>query len=122
MTTKKLIYQYTTGWKEGNASKITETLSDNCVITESHGPVYKGLREIKKWINDWNKSKSKVNKWNITSFYETGEIAVFEWNFSCTVGGKKHNLDGITLAKIKNGKIEHLREYKTTKPLYRRNS
>lgn len=119
MTTKELINQYTTGWKEGNVSKITDTLSDNCVIIESHGPIYKGVREIKAWINDWNKAGSKVNKWNITSFYEVSEIAVFEWNFSCTVEGKNHKLDGITLAKIKNSKIEYLREYRMTKPLYK---
>ena len=119
MAAKGLINQYITGWKEGNLSKITDTLSDNCLIIESHGSIYKGIKEVKKWVENWNKIGSKVNNWNITSFYETSEVVVFEWNFSCTVEGKNHNLDGITLTKIENGKIEYLREYRTTKPLHK---
>ena len=119
MATKGLINQYITGWKEGNLSKITDTLSDNCLIIESHGSIYKGIKEVKKWVENWNEIGSKVNNWNITSFYETSEVVVFEWNFSCTVEGNNHNLDGITLTKIENGKIEYLREYRTTKPLHK---
>lgn len=115
MTAKKLVQQYVSDWKKGDLRKITEILTDNCIIIESHGPKYKGLKEIIQWIKKWNKEKSKVNTWNITSFYQTKNIAVFEWKFLCTVDGKIHNIDGISIAKIKNNKISYLREYRTIK-------
>lgn len=110
---KQLIRHYIDGWKKGNLQKITSVLTGNCIIIESHGPKYKGLKEITKWIEKWNKEKNKVNTWDITSFYEINNIAVFEWDFSCTVRGEVHSLKGISIARIKNEKIAYLREYRT---------
>lgn len=115
MSSRKLIEQYLNGWREGDIQRITKILTKACIIIESHGPKYKGIKEIIKWIEDWNKNKNKINMWHITSFYQTENTAIFEWKFSCTVNGKLHNIDGISIAKIKNNKISFLREYKMAK-------
>ena len=36
MLNRKLIEKYVEGWKEGNAVEILKTLSEDCVIIESH--------------------------------------------------------------------------------------
>lgn len=115
MNTRKLIQQYVEGWKENDAWKVLETATNNCVVIESHGSKYKGKKEIKKWLEDWIQNGSKVNIWRITSFYKIKNVAVFEWRFSCTVCGKVHTFDGISIAKIRNNKIAYLREYKMIK-------
>lgn len=74
MSTKNLIEQYIEGWKVGDITKITITLTDNCVIIESHGPVYRGKEKVKQWIQNWNAARSKVDDWDITSFFIPGII------------------------------------------------
>lgn len=115
MTYKKLIQQYVDGWKKDDSLKILAAVTDNCIVIESHGPKYKGKKEIKKWLEEWIQDGNKVNIWKITSFNQIKNVAVFEWRFSCTVHGKVHAFDGMSIAKIKNNKIAHLREYKMTK-------
>ncbi len=88
------------------------------MIVESHGPMYKNKKRIKEWIDNWNKSGSKVDKWNVKSYFEIDDVAFFEWNFTCTVDNKQHQLEGISFVKFKNGKISFMREYRTTKTLY----
>jgi hypothetical protein len=39
MKEKRVIQNYMDGWKMGDEGKILNTLSENCVITESHEPI-----------------------------------------------------------------------------------
>ncbi|MBI2029782.1 nuclear transport factor 2 family protein [Candidatus Gottesmanbacteria bacterium] len=115
-TKRKLINNYVDGWKRNNLELIVSTLSQDCIIIESHGPMYKGVNEIKSWVKEWIEAGSYVTKWGITSFYFIKDIAFFEWNFKCLLSGNKHELDGISIVKFKNNKISYIREYRTTKP------
>ena len=113
---ESLIRQYVAGWIDGDAAAIIATLADDCTIIESHGPTYHGTEEVKRWVDEWNGNGSKVEKWDITSFHEMPpDGAVFEWHFECTVDGKKHSLDGISIAQFKGGKISYMREYRAVK-------
>ncbi|MBI2029784.1 nuclear transport factor 2 family protein [Candidatus Gottesmanbacteria bacterium] len=115
---RKLIENYTKGWIKNDFNLIISTLSPNCKIIESHGPVYKGFIKIKSWINSWINSGSYVTKWDITSFYFIKNTAFFEWYFECVVDNKKHKLEGISVVKFKDNKISFIREYRTTKQLF----
>jgi ketosteroid isomerase-like protein len=112
---KALIEEYVTGWRENNLSKILNTLTQDSLIIESHGPRYKGKRNVEKWIETWKRAGNKVTKWKIKSFYylENSHAAFFEWDFECVVGGEKHKLAGISVVKFKDGKIAYVREYRT---------
>lgn len=77
----KLVQLYVDGWKENNLSKITKPLASNCEIIESHGPIYKGIDKVRKWVKVWIQSEGKVNRWDITSFRFIDETATFEWTF-----------------------------------------
>jgi hypothetical protein len=111
---KELVQRYVDGWKENDDEKILGTITPDCVIIESHGPVYRGREEASAWINDWIRKGSLVNRWNITSFYEIPpDKAVFEWMFECTVKGILHAIEGISIVSFKENKIGYMREYRT---------
>ena len=113
MNKRKLVEDYIGGWIDGNRSKIINSLTDDCVIIESHGPTYVGKELISKWIEEWVK-EGRINKWEITSYYESEDSAFFEWNFICKFKGKKHEIEGVSLVKFEEGKISFIREYRTT--------
>jgi hypothetical protein len=113
----KIILQYIDGWKESNITKILSSLSDNCIIIESHGPMYEGRDKVKKWAEQWLLN-GKVIKWDVKSEYVVDNTIIFEWVFQYSSKGKAEIIDGITVAKFKKNKINYLREYKTTKPVF----
>lgn len=112
---RKIIEQYINGWKENDANKIISTLTNDCEIIESHGSRYRGIDEVRKWVDNWIKLENKVIEWKIISFYEIEDICFFEWFFECFSEGKMHKLEGISVIKFKNEFIYFIREYKSTK-------
>lgn len=117
-TAYHLVKQYVDGWKENNAAKIIKPLLPNCEIVESHGPTYKGIDKIKKWVEMWIESGGKVNQWDIVSFYFVDDVANFEWIFDCSVNNKTYHIEGISTAHFEDNKISYLREYRMTKPSF----
>lgn len=115
---RQVIERYVDGWKNNNPDLILGSLTHDCVVIESHGPVYRGKEKVRAWVEQWIAEGSTVDDWSIASFYEIGDTVFFEWSFECTVEEKKHSIEGITVAKIKNDLIHSLREYRTAKPLY----
>lgn len=117
---KQLVQQYINGWKENNAEKITQPLSKDIVIIESHGPRYKGVNEVKKWIAVWKKVEGKVISWDITAFYfdEKKQTVCFQWDFHCMVNGQEHQFLGMSTVRIVNNKITYLHEYRMTQDSY----
>lgn len=111
----ELIQLYIDGWKENDVSKIIKSLAPYCEIIESHGPIYRGAHKIKKWVGVWLRSEGKVNRWDITSFYFTDDTTIFEWIFDCNVNNKNYYIEGISIVRFTDDKINYLREYRTTK-------
>ena len=109
-----VIQRYVDGWKRGDESEILDTLEDNCIIIESHGPTYRGKKIVKEWIEDWHTQGNKIEKWNITSFHSTDDLTVFEWIFAYKNKNAREVFEGISLVKFKNNKISALREYRAT--------
>ena len=117
---KRLVYEYVNGWKQNDITKITKPLANNCIIIESHGPTYHGLKQIRQWFEFWKKEKGKVLHWDISSFYflESKNTAFFEWDFACHVRGKEYHLPGISIVKFTGDKISFIHEYRMTKNPY----
>lgn len=113
---KQIIERYCQSWLKSNKNEILSLLSEDCVIIESHGTRYKGKKIIEKWIDDWMK-EGIVTRWDIISLYESGESTTFEWIFECKHKKKIYYIEGISIVKLRNGKIEYIREYKMTKPV-----
>lgn len=64
-----LIQQYMAGWKQNDLSKIINSLTQDCLIIESHGPSYHGINEVICWFKLWLKANSIVLRWDVQTFY-----------------------------------------------------
>lgn len=115
---REAIHSYVYGWKENNPEKILKYLSKDCKIIESHGPTYTGIEKVKKWIKDWFSNGSRVNHWEITSFYFANNAAFFEWEFECEVDNQIDSISGSSIVLFEQNKISYMREYRTTNPLH----
>lgn len=115
-----LVDTYVNGWHENNIDQILATLSNDCVVIESHGTTYRGKKQVQHWFEEWLKQNGRVLKWDILSFYETspGSAVFFEWDFTCKVMGKTHHLPGVSLVRFRGNKINFIHEYRMTRQAY----
>jgi hypothetical protein len=92
----ELVQQYITGWKQNNLQLIISCLAENCIVIESHGPVYHGIHEIDHWFKFWLAAKSTVLKWDILSlsFCEKEQIELGKYQHYKT--GNLYQVLGIT--------------------------
>jgi hypothetical protein len=116
----QLVIAYVEGWKTNDPARVVDTLATDCVIVESHGPTYHGLKIAAEWIEGWLGAGNTVDRWDITSFCsdEAEQTAAFEWAFECTADGVHYEIDGISIVEFEGGKIVGLREYRMTEPSY----
>jgi ketosteroid isomerase-like protein len=109
--------RYIDAWRRHDVDGVLATLTDDCVIIEAPGPVYRGRDRIRQWMRAWLRVGS-VDAWHVTLQVTAGDILVAEWQFSCTWQGDPASFDGVTVARTRGDRIRHLREYATTAPLY----
>lgn len=109
---------YIEGWCRHDADAILATLVDDCTVIESYGPVYRGADRVRQWISDWVGAGGRVQDWVITSQLEGQGFAVVEWTFTCIWNGERSTFDGVTVVRLRDGRIEYLREYRTDGELY----
>jgi|SRR5581483_4592180 len=115
----KSFANYVAGWKEGNEQKILASLTNGCIVIESHGPVYRGKAAVAEWIEHWFLGKGKVKQWDITHYYQANnQTAACEWIFEYSYQGKSNVIEGMSSIKFSGGKIKYIREYRTSKPLF----
>lgn len=78
-----------------------------------YGPVYKGIGQIIRWFEDWNR-KGTVLQWDIKRVIVSGNIAVVEWYFKCDYEGNVDGFNGVTIAEFNaDMKIGNLKEFKS---------
>ena len=112
------LHAYIDAWRHHDVPGVLATLTDDCVVIESYGPVYRGRARVEQWMHAWFDAGGVVDGWDLTSYSRAGEVLVAEWRFSCTWQGRSTSFDGATVATLRDDKIVHLREYVTTAPLY----
>ncbi len=110
----RLIHGYMEGWIAGNLPQILDTLDPDCLIIESHGPTYRGVDHVRRWVETWFAPGSRVDHWTLSSFVFEGDMAAFEWEFTCTVDGIQYQFDGASVAHFRGDRIVALREYRMT--------
>ncbi|WP_377810295.1 nuclear transport factor 2 family protein [Azospirillum sp. A29] len=113
-----LLERYIAGWRAQDANAILATLTTDCVVIESFGPVYRGHSWVEQWVFTWLAENGCVLDWTIRDLQSLGDLEIAEWTFRYTLRGEERTFDGATIAKLRDGKISYLREYATTDPLY----
>jgi hypothetical protein len=90
---ERLIRRYVDGWRTGDAAEILATVSEDCVVTESHGPTYRGKDQVARWIDTWFGAGGEVLGWEIRSLEAASEAAFFEWSFACRWLGERYEFE-----------------------------
>jgi ketosteroid isomerase-like protein len=110
--------KYINGWRTHDTEAILATLTSDCVVIESFGPIYHGHAWVSRWISAWLAENGRVINWTIQDLQSLGDVETAEWTFSYTWRGEEKSFEGATIAKLHEGKISYLREYASTAPLY----
>ena len=97
-----VIRKYFQCWLDKDINDVKEIFSDDIIYSECYGPVYKGIGQIIRWFDDWNR-KGTVLQWDIKRVIASGNTAVVEWYFECDYEG---NVDGFDIMGIESGRIE----------------
>ena len=115
---KEVMKRYGEAWENQNSGLILECFTKNGIYQESPlSKPYKGHKEIKKFWDktvkqDTTKIKFKVGKCYVSEDKKTGFA---EWRCRNIYKGKKHQMVGIMILKMKGNKITYLNEYWNSK-------
>ena len=110
---EKVIRQYFQCWLDKDIDAVKDIFSDDIIYIECYGPVYKGIGQIIRWFEDWNR-KGTVLQWDIKRVIVSGNTAVVEWYFKCDYEGKVDGFDGVTIAEFNaDMKICDLKEFQS---------
>lgn len=113
-----LLERYIAGWRAQDTNAILATLTPDCVVIESFGPVYRGHAWVERWVATWLAQNGRVLDWTIRDLHLLRDLEFAEWTFHYTLHGEERSFDGATIANLKDNKISCLREYATTAALY----
>ena len=98
-------------WLDGDDSCIGRVFAPDALYVESHGPVYRGPEQIRRWFLDWNRL-GRVSEWRIRRMWHDGYRTVADWHFAWEYDGQASACDGVTLIDWdEEGRIHRLREY-----------
>lgn len=112
------LLEYIDAWRRHDIDGVLGTVTDECEIIESYGPVYRGRERVEQWMRAWFGAGGSVDSWEVTWHGESSDFLVAEWRFGSTWRGDSETLDGASVARLNGQKIAYLREYSTTAPLY----
>ncbi len=115
---RTLLNQYVEGWISSRIEPMLNTLTNDCVITECYGPVYKGHDRVRQRMETWFAFGGRVLQWDILSCVGGKNSAALEWMFRCWWQECESSFDGASIVWFGDEKIKVLRECTTTAPLY----
>lgn len=113
-----VLRDYIEAWARHDIPGVLGTLADDCEVIECYGPVYRGRDRVEQWMHAWFEGGGTVVGWTITSEAAAGDTLTAEWTFTCISGGSTETFDGATVARVRDGRLACLREYRTTAALY----
>ena len=107
------IRAYFRAWLDKDATELQGLFAADVEYVESYGPVYRGIGQILRWFEDWNR-RGAVLQWDIRSFTAVERTAYVEWFFRCEYDGVTGSFDGVTIAQFdEHLRICALREYQS---------
>lgn len=106
-------------WLKNDATSIDSIFDKNVSYSESWGPEYHGIAEVKHWFSEWN-TRGSVLTWDIKRFIHSENTTVVERYFKNQMDdGRSEHFDGISLIEwCENNKFISLEEFGYKLPHY----
>jgi ketosteroid isomerase-like protein len=113
-TAEDVLRAYVRGWLAGDPDAVVATVSDDVVVTESHGPTYLGDDEVRAWIEAWVARGDRIHRWDLLTVVESpdGTRVAAEWDLACTAAGVDYEVLGATVATVSRGRLTCIIEYR----------
>ena len=107
------ILAYFKMWLTKDISGIEGIFEEDVFYSESYGPEYHGLEQVKKWFVDWSRHAT-VLEWNVKQFISQDKVTVAEWYFECDYDGVIYGFDGVSIIEFnEREKICSIKEFKS---------
>ncbi|MEX0913861.1 MAG: nuclear transport factor 2 family protein [Demequina sp.] len=113
-TAEDVLRAYVRGWLAGDPDAVVATVSEDVVITESHGPTYLGDDEVRAWIEGWVARGDHVHRWDLLTVIESadGSRVAAEWDLACTAAGVDYQILGATVTTVHRSRLTRVMEYR----------
>lgn len=113
-----MIGEWFMAWFDPTWEKFHDVFEDEVYYSESWGPEYNGIGDVRKWFSKWH-LHSKLVSWEIKQFYHTENNTIVEWYFCSRDEKSSVGFDGCSIIEWgQNGKIHSLKEYSSSLPKY----
>lgn len=109
---------YIDGWISNDADAIAAAVTDDCIITECYGPVYRSRERVHQWATTWFAAGGVVHAWALTDHFTTSNREAAQWVFEYTWQGTRDTIEGSTIVTMSGGLVDSAREYQTTATRY----
>lgn len=107
---EQIVRTYFNMWTERNFSQLSDIFDPEIYYSECYGPEYRGLTEIRLWINEMLQNQ-RVLEWTIKQFIHQDHLIVAEWFFKDKTDGKIHDFDGVSIIEFQDLKIISIKEF-----------
>lgn len=115
---ESIIWEWFYSWFDSNWNHFEKIFDSHIYYSESWGPEYRRIEEIKEWFQRWH-SHSKLLKWDIKQYIHYDKQTVVEWLFSCQNDKNISEFAGVSLIEWNdNQKIISLKEFASLLPKY----
>jgi len=105
-------------WFDQEFDSYEKLFSQDIYYSESWGPEYVGIEEIKRWKENWHRH-SKLRVWQIKKIYHFDDYSLVEWYFDNESKDGRHEFDGVSLIKWKDNLMSSIKEFGSSLPHYR---
>lgn len=114
----KLIQEWFKAWYDSSWNQFEEVFENDVFYSESWGPEYHGISEVKEWFDNWH-SDLILNSWDIINIVHNEDVSFVIWYFSCKDSNDVFEFNGISMIEWgENNKISSLQEYVASLPDY----
>lgn len=115
---EKKIKEWFQAWFDSSWNHFENIFDENIYYSESWGPEYHGILEIKQWFTKWHHHSSLL-KWDIKQYVHQDHFSFVEWRFACQDQQQNNEFDGLTFIEWDDSlKIKVLKEFASVLPKY----
>lgn len=113
----EIIKEWFNAWFTPSWDAFEKIFCEDIEYSESWGPRYHGITEIKQWFHDWH-LHSTLLEWEIKQILHCKDTTIVEWYFHCVNETEEAAFDGVSLLTWKGSAIACLKEFASVLPKY----
>jgi ketosteroid isomerase-like protein len=111
------LHGYLEAWRLADPSAVRDVLDDGCVVVDYQGAVLRGPDAVARSMAAWFGAGGVVHAWRVTEETGAEDVLTAQWVLTCTWQGVEAQIEGRSVARLRDGVITYLREYATSGPL-----